>query len=230
MKIIIGVLSCLQKEYQDLVFALKQTCFKNIPAEFEVYYIYGNGQCDGKYMMENSDFYSSYRDDEILSKTIDFFKYCNTYKKFDYILRTNTACYWNLKLYYEHILNTVPKTNAYYGPIGDDPNVIKGQGRFISGAGYLLSKDLISKIISNEKIIMSRHFTHHVHDDVSIGKFLYKDCGVPELECPPNRIFVKASNINSKLDRTCYNYYCENHHEPIRPNLLHTIHQYTKQC
>ena len=61
MKIILGVLANDDDGYDKMVQAAKDTCYKDIPSEFEVFYLYGQRRGidipKGSYKLNGNDFY-----------------------------------------------------------------------------------------------------------------------------------------------------------------------------
>jgi hypothetical protein len=97
-------------------------------------------------------------------KTLLAFKYVleNGFN-FTHIYRTNSSSYVNLELLNKYIKDK-PNTNFLAGPSGFDTNF---KVKFVSGSGFVISKDLVQLLINNlEKINI------HTLDDVSISEFL----------------------------------------------------------
>jgi hypothetical protein len=82
---------------------------------------------------------------------------------FDYIVRTNSCSYIN-KQNLSKFLEKKPSENFYCGVKGVFENI-----EFISGAGYILSKDMINKILK-----FKNEFNDKYIDDVSLSHMLSK--------------------------------------------------------
>lgn len=105
----------------------------------------------------------------IFSKTINSFKAIQ-HKDFDYILRTNSSSFIHLDNLLKY-LSTAPLENFYSGSL--IPYHTSNIGlEFATGSGYILSKDLLLKVIHNENLWEPQY-----PDDVGLGK-LIKDLNV----------------------------------------------------
>lgn len=99
----------------------------------------------------------------IRKKTVLAFDAIKEYD-FDYVLRTNSCSYID-KINLSKFLENKPADNFYFGVRGVYQNI-----EFISGAGYILSKDLILKIIESKNL-----FDDSYIDDVSLSIFLNRN-------------------------------------------------------
>jgi hypothetical protein len=82
---------------------------------------------------------------------------------FDYIMRTNSCSYIN-KINLYKFLENKPNKNFYCGVKGVFENI-----DFISGAGYILSKDMVHKILKYKNDFNDKYI-----DDVSLSQMLSK--------------------------------------------------------
>jgi len=240
MKIILGVLANDDDGYDKMVQATKETCYKTIPSNFEVFYLYGhrrgvNDIPQNGYKIDGSNFYYDCPEARVLLlvKTVAFFQYCYYYKDFDYIFRPNCGSYINLPLLEKFIIeNNLPKENLYFGvknKTSKDP--------FASGAGYLLSKDVVGHIVekSSELVYDARYYDEELNlpymDDVSLGKFLNETMGIHIYDkdnVTALRKDVKIDDLENNpniVDDECYHYYfCHS----IDPRCLYKVHQLTE--
>jgi uncharacterized protein YegP (UPF0339 family) len=100
-------------------------------------------------------------------KTLDAFEACIENFEFDYIFRTNTSSYLDLKGL-QLFIKDKPKENFYAGTIGSHQSI-----EFASGCGYFISRDLVAKVVENRIL-----WNHNFVDDVSLGKMLTDDFNV----------------------------------------------------
>jgi hypothetical protein len=100
----------------------------------------------------------------ILQTTISALSYVNSNFEFDYVVRTNVSSYWNLKRLLE-MLDRAPRNDLYMGVIGKSyiPK-LNAEIEFISGAGIILSKDVVELILQNRDRIEADFI-----DDIALG-------------------------------------------------------------
>jgi hypothetical protein len=98
----------------------------------------------------------------ILQKTIDSFEYLLQNIEFEYLLRTNLSRFWIFDKFLK-VLDTMVPDKVYSGFIGNHRGSL-----FCSGAGFLLSYDMIQYIIENKNLL-----NYDILDDVSIGMLLH---------------------------------------------------------
>jgi len=106
-------------------------------------------------------------------KTLLCFEEILKHRDFDYVFRTNTSSYLNKTALLEFITKQ-PGRNYYAGKIENFPKINLNFG---SGAGYVLSKDLVELVVNNKKV-----WNHDLNEDVALGKILY------DLEVPLNQL------------------------------------------
>jgi hypothetical protein len=226
MKILVGVLANDENGYDEMVQAARDTCYKNIPEEFEVFYLYArrNGIDIPKngIKIDGDTFYSDYPESkpDLIIKTFDFFKYCLENKDFDYIFRPNCGSYLSLPLLKEFIVNNkLPKDNVYLGC----PGVHNGVA-FVSGSGFLISKNLVKIIVENEDLVNHLSTLHGNHDDVTIGSLLMGEFGVKATPGALRKHVVLSDIIHDDfvIDDKCYHYYFLRSKEP---RCFHEIHK-----
>jgi hypothetical protein len=93
-------------------------------------------------------------------KTILALKFLLENYEFDYLFRTNTTSYVDTSKLLEH-LEHQPKSNLYSGVVGS----AFGDLEFASGAGILLSRDVVQRICDNEN-----KWKHGFIDDLALGE------------------------------------------------------------
>jgi hypothetical protein len=95
-----------------------------------------------------------------LIKSLYAFDFCLKNFNFDYILRTNLSSFYRFDKLLEYV-DTIPCTKCLSAVIGHDG------GPFLSGAGMIISKDMISDIVQNRHKIDSS-----IIDDLAISVYL----------------------------------------------------------
>ena len=106
--------------------------------------------------------------DGIIGKTLEALK-CLHSETYTHVLRTNLSSVWKFSRLLE-LMETFPLQGLYAGFHGKH----QGKDPYISGAGILMSRDIVSLLLENEKEVRSLNFP----DDVSIGIVLHKK-GIP---------------------------------------------------
>jgi hypothetical protein len=163
MKIIILVLSSENEPYDMLEKTIRKTWAKEYPKNVEIYYYYGGADIN---YIDGDKIYSNFEENiyNIGRKTINAFEFLSN-KDYDYIFRTNSSSYVNIEYLLEYIKNK-PNKMFYHGVIAYyEPENFN----FVSGSGYIISKDLIDMVIEN-KDKWDNKFPNA--DDVSMGKIL----------------------------------------------------------
>jgi hypothetical protein len=95
-------------------------------------------------------------------KTIEAFKHILRNYEFDFIFRTNTSSYLDVPRLLKY-LDKQSKDNVYAGVIGS----ALGDLKFASGAGILLSRDVVERICKNEN-----QWKHGLVDDVALAELV----------------------------------------------------------
>jgi glycosyltransferase involved in cell wall biosynthesis len=170
-KALIAVLAADVAEYDKLAQAIKNTwgSIKYDDCSILYYYGYRNGYdrpAFGTVIKVGDDLICGIEEniDNINKKTRMAFEYIyNTYD-FDYIFRCCSGCYVNQGNLINFLADK-PKDKFYCGIA-----TTLGGLKFASGAGYIISRDLVKLLIDNPS-----SFTCHVCDDVAIGKFLIQN-------------------------------------------------------
>jgi hypothetical protein len=164
MKVLILVLSSLGDEFMRFNKTQLETWDSVKHENIDVYYYYGTGETKiegNKIEVIATDIYSN-----LALKTLKCFEVIKD-MDFDFVFRTNACSYIDKKLFYEYVL-TKPTTNFYGGVQG----LHKGRP-FISGAGILMSKDVLNLVVENKD-----KWDLGEIDDVGLGNLL-EDLGVP---------------------------------------------------
>lgn len=100
--------------------------------------------------------------ERVFEKTVEAFKILQN-SEYDYIIRTNLSSVWNFTRLIE-FCKTLPKENVFCGVLGNPG---------ISGAGMILSPDIVTKLVKHSKDI-----DRCMWDDIDFGKISVK-CGIP---------------------------------------------------
>jgi len=139
----------------------------------------------------------------ILPTTLSALEYITSNFDYDFIVRTNVSSYWNVRKLVA-VLNEMPKTDLFMGLVGT-AEVHGNQLNFVSGAGMIMSRDVVEKILLNH---LNLDFSYI--DDVAIG-ILARDL---ELKLTPG-IRQDFSKISTLLARRP-NELSENYHFRLR--------------
>lgn len=100
--------------------------------------------------------------ERVFEKTVEAFKILQN-SEYDYIIRTNLSSVWNFTRLIE-FCKTLPKENVFCGVLGNPG---------ISGAGMILSPDVVTKLVKH-----SKHIVRCMWDDIDFGKISVL-CGIP---------------------------------------------------
>jgi hypothetical protein len=95
-------------------------------------------------------------------KTIEAFKFILKNYDFDYIFRTNTSSYLDTRQLLKY-LEDQPKSGLYSGVIDQ----VFGSMKFVSGAGILMSKDVVQRVCEKED-----NWKHGLADDVALSSLV----------------------------------------------------------
>jgi len=228
-KIIVGVLASDNGGYANMVQACRDTCYSksHIPENVSVFYIYGHRQgitTPEKSKVIGDCFYHNHPESRrnIIYKTIAFFEYCCDNFEFDYIYRPNCGSYVNLSIL-NGIANELPSKNLYFGTKSNNENL----PAYASGAGFMISRDLAEKIVSNkDKIVYPHDGQCFVMDDVSIGAALTEVFNVEITDAPRVDVTYEAlKSVAFVFEPSCYHYYFRH---TIDPRCFHEVHKYFK--
>ena len=228
-KIIISVLAGGDENYSKKEDAARATCFKNPPDNISIYYVYNkkegiaieNGQTT---LIDDCFYYGAPEKVRwILRKCVEFWGYCLENFEFDYIFRPNLGCWVSMDTL-NKLVGELPSEGVYGGAFGTS-----GEGiPFISGSGFLLSRDLVELIWDyhlNNKDITIEYDGNNLLDDVAIGAFLAAK-KVKRTKLP--RIDLHEAQISSsKIDLDCHHYYFIDY--PKSPNCYYLMNQAIKE-
>jgi hypothetical protein len=164
MKVLILVLSSLGDEFMRFNKTQLETWDSVKHENIDVYYYYGTGETkkvDNIIEVSVPDYYQN-----IALKTLKCFEFIKD-MDFDFVFRTNACSYIDKKSFYEYV-SSKPKTNCFSGIQG-----VSNGRPFVSGAGMLISKDVINLIIENKN-----KWDIGTYDDVGLSN-LVEDLGIP---------------------------------------------------
>lgn len=138
------------------------------PEHVEVYFIKGNPDLEVPYAIEGDVIWSKSVENifpGILNKTLLSME-CMLPRlhEFDYVLRTNLSSFYVFPRLQE-FLNTLPEEECYCAFTGYHNNIAFG-----SGAGYILSPDLVEMLLIHMNELMN---VNH-YDDVTMGAFFQR--------------------------------------------------------
>ena len=208
-KIIISVLAGGSEHYEQMEAAARETCFKNPPDNISVYYVHNRKEGvnieDDETKLIDDCFYYGVSDVDckhLLRKCVLFWGYCLENFDFDYIFRPNLGC-WVSMAALNKLIETLPIRGIYGGFFGTCRKI-----PFVSGSGFLLSRDLVELIWDyhlNDKDIAIEYDGNSLIDDVAIGAFLAAK-KVERIKLP--RIDLHESQIiDSIINPSCHHYY-----------------------
>lgn len=174
MKILILIMASPKNsvEYKNIAECSRNTWCSIKHDNIDILFCYGDNNNSEPYIKDDELHLTINEDGKnLLNRTIEAFEFLNINFNYDFILRTNISSYFNLDLLYEKIL-TLPKDNLYAGY-----HTYHNGSLFASGAGYIISKDVLKYIISNKNSIdfglcYSGPAEWPDYDDVTIGKLL----------------------------------------------------------
>ncbi len=154
------------KVYADLRNAIKKYCHTD--SEILTFFLRNSNEIENDFLLDNDTLY--FKGNEslfpgIFNKTIKAFKYCVENYDFDFIVRTNLSSFWNFKLL-KRKCDSLSMTNTVCAIIGNT-----GKTCFPSGAGFILSKDIVEFCITN---LNDFQYHNELNDDVCFGLFFVK--------------------------------------------------------
>mgnify|MGYP003648100416 CR=1 FL=1 len=219
-KIIISVLAGGGDHYEQMEAAARDTCFKNPPENISIYYVHsyreGVDLNEGESKLIDDCFYYGEPASRatLLRKCIEFWGYCLENFEFDYIFRPNLGCWVSMDAL-NKLVNTLPMEGVYGGAFGTTKGR-RGGIEFVSGSGFLLSRDVVQLIWDhhlNDKDITIEYNGNSLVDDVAIGAFLSAfrcnpDKGINIKRTLLPRIDLHEGGIDSsRIDPDCHHYY-----------------------
>lgn len=137
---------------------------------FEVYFIKANPELQSDYEMSFDVIWSRVERDistgMILRTLVSIEALMPRIEEFDYVLRTNLSSFYVFPRLLKFI-NTLPKTNCYCGVH------VYGWITFVSGAGMLISTDLVKKMVAEKEFLLT--CSPFYEEDVIIGHYFYQN-------------------------------------------------------
>jgi hypothetical protein len=135
------------------------------------------------------------------------------YPDLDYVFRPNCGSYVHTYLLHDFLLDK-PRRGYYAGVPLESRGV-----NYVSGACYILSRDLVELIVENQKYINLDGWKFM--DDCSMGEFLTSQ-GVQVTDTKTRVCAESEEELVSKWDDKCYHYYfCHT----INPKLIRKTHE-----
>ena len=164
-------------------------------------------------------------------KTIDGFQWLIENKEFDYIMRTSAGTYVDLKILKNYLENFGIQDNLYFGHPNayDNSHAPPSQPRTVkygSGCGFIVSRNLIEEMVKNRnniEFVRSRYASATIADDVTIGKYLINDLGIPMINYYKSE-YRSVAQITSRVKNEMVCYFCHT----IDPDMLYTTHKMKK--
>jgi hypothetical protein len=136
------------------------------PEHVEAYFIKGNPNLEGLYEIEGDTLWSRTIEcicPGILYKTgLSLGCFAPRLSEFDYVLRTNLSSFYVLPQLIK-FLKTLPRRGCYCGALGESYGMT-----FASGAGFILSMDLVKLVIENQNELFEIPI---FYDDLAFGIF-----------------------------------------------------------
>jgi hypothetical protein len=96
------------------------------------------------------------------AKTLEAFSFVLQNYEFDFLFRTNSSSYVDTQRLLEY-LDKQPETGVYSGVVG----TVMGDLRFASGAGILMSKDVLKRVCEQ-----ADSWNHSLIDDAALGELI----------------------------------------------------------
>ena len=200
-KILVIVLAKEDQTYSKMQKAIRETWGKPeyVPNNITLKFNYGElyrGQTE--VIDEGDSIFVNCEDifQHLTLKTLECFRYVLKQYDFDYVFRCCNGSYVNLDRLNEWV-NTNADTNVYSGINGFYHNV-----HYCSGSGYLISKDIISKIVNIQPV------NYNEIDDIEIGR-LVKLAG-KDLDNNARRYDIEVNVPFHFTDNTHYHYHIMN--------------------
>lgn len=183
--------------YENLVKSIRETWGSDSVEGIETIYYYGNNGNEQTVLIRDELFTTSKEGMNNLGcKVIESLEYVLHNVEFDYVFKMNCSSYLN-KQALKDLLVGKPKQGYYAGVISEHRNV-----RFASGAGSILSRDVIKTIVDNKG-----DWDHSYIEDVSIGKLLSENGIMPS---KVDRVDVIHGVNEDLINRKAHHYRCKN--------------------
>lgn len=181
------------------------------PDHVEAYFIRGNPNLSTDFEIQEDVIWS--KTDEnvipgILRKTVlSLEALLPRIEEFDYVLRTNLSSFYIFPRLLQ-FLHTLPKKECYCAFIGEAQGIWYG-----SGAGFILSKDLVQMLVRDRQLIPN----HPLHDDVLIGAF-FQLKQIPVLPAPRTDLPTLSEwfAIKDHIPANAFHFRVKNAYEHLR--------------
>lgn len=164
MKLLVSIPSIKQPPFLELEKACQETWLNTNNPVIDYIFYYGSNEekLENKELhLKCKDGLNEKKENNIIEKTIKMFEFALNNIDFDFMFRTNLSSYIDLNLFYS-LVSKIEPSNCYKGFIGRHQGIA-----FASGAGMLMSKDVI-KIILDQKEKLDKSLL----DDVALAKLL----------------------------------------------------------
>lgn len=197
--VIILIISSTQSHFQALEDVIKKTWGHTVPSGCCILFLHGDSTKDTGVYGDRLVVNAPEGLENIGYKMIEAFKYIlNVNHKFSFVYRTNLSSYISIPVLLENIKKRKSE-ECYSGVVGIHNGI-----KFASGSGYLISRDLV------EKVVQKRNDWDHVYlDDVALGKIL-NTMNIPITEFPRVDIpDIKALKKIKKVDSKVFHYRCK---------------------
>jgi hypothetical protein len=156
-------------------------------------------------------------------KTILALKFLLENYEFDYLFRTNTSSYVDVPLLKRH-LEHEPRTSLYSGVVGR----AFGKIEFASGAGILMSRDVVIKICRKEN-----HWKHGLVDDVALADLVSTFASPPVHLVPLSRLDLTSLSMALETDpkriRENFHFRCKSASPEETVAIMKHIHEVKQQ-
>ena len=196
MKILVIVLSFKDSGiYEKLEFTARETWNKDEVDNVETIFFYG-GHSQNELIGDRLYLASPEGLSNLGHKVISAFEFLLENMRFDFIFKINLSAYLNKSLLKE-ICSSMEQKNIYSGFLGDFGDTV-----FTSGAGTLLSKDVVQFIVENKN-----DWQHNYMEDVSMG-MLIKKKNITPIALP--RVSIVNGINREQINTKCFHYRCKN--------------------
>ena len=200
---LINLILYSQSEIYDKMYDITNKYYKQFNYVKTIYYLHDERISDNFYNYESNILYVPGKNSWVpglLDKTIKAFEYVNENYTYNYIVRPNISTVVNIPKLCNYLSNQI--NNDYIGspyvlnlkwidPISGVTDKRYWGLNFPSGTSYVLSKDVIDKIIVKKQTL---HY--ELVDDLSLGVF-YKDNNL-SISKMDEKYFVSVQYFNGK--------------------------------
>lgn len=158
--VIFLVIASCNYHYNLMKYVMKQ--YMNRYDNIRTFFIYGKHSNYNGNIKDDNDLYFENVEESlrpgILDKTVEAMKHVNQHYEYKYLMRTNLSSFFVLDRFLKYT-KTLPQEKCFVGINGQ----YYGQ-TFISGAGYLMSRDVVNYFIENRHLMNDK-----LPDDVASG-------------------------------------------------------------